>query len=80
MVISIQEAVYLGDYKINFRFSDGINKIIDFERFLKSSKNQMTNKYLDKVLFESFYIEYGDIVWNDYELCFPVWELHEGKF
>lgn len=39
----------------------------------------MTKKYMDKDKFKDFTIEYGDIVWNDYELCFPIWDLHEGK-
>ncbi len=78
MVISIQEVVYKGDYKIYFLFSDGVERIIDFENFLKNAKNPMTNKYLNKELFKSFTIEYGDIIWNDYELCFPIWDLHNG--
>ena len=78
MVISIQEVVYKGDYKIYFLFSDGVERIIDFENFLKNAKNPMTNKYLNKELFKSFTIEYGDIFWNDYELCFPIWDLHNG--
>ena len=79
MVISIQEVVYKGDYKIYFLFSDGVERIIDFENFLKNAKNPMTNKYLNKELFKSFTIEYGDIIWNDYELCFPIWDLHNGE-
>ena len=79
MVISIQKVVYKGDYKINFLFSDGVERTIDFESFLKNSKNPMTSKYLNKELFKSFSIEYGDIIWNDYELCFPIWDLHNGK-
>ncbi len=79
MVISILEVVYKGDYKINFLFSDGVERTIDFESFLKKSKNSMTNKYLNKELFKSFSIEYGDIIWNDYELCFPIWDLHNGE-
>ena len=79
MVISIKEVVYVSDYKIKFLFSDGLERIIDFESFLKNSKNPMTNKYLNKELFKSFSIEYGDIIWNDYELCFPIWDLHNGK-
>jgi hypothetical protein len=79
MVISIQEATYKGDYKINFVFSDGVRKDIDFKRFLKNSKNPMTNKYLDKEKFKSFSLDYGDIIWNDYELCFPIWDLYEGQ-
>ncbi|NOX47443.1 MAG: DUF2442 domain-containing protein [Chlorobi bacterium] len=79
MVVSIQKADYLGDYKINFQFSDGIEKIVDFGEFLKNAKNPMTKKYRNKQLFQSFSIEYGDIIWNDYEMCFPIWDLHEGK-
>ena len=79
MVISIQKANYLGEYKIKFQFSDGTEKVVDFEAFLKKAKNPMTKKYLDKKLFQSFSIEYGDIIWNDYEMCFPIWDLYEGK-
>lgn len=79
MVISIDKAEYIGDYKIRFSFSDGIEREIDFDSFLKNAKNPMTKKYLDKQLFEKYTIEYGDIIWNDYEMCFPIWDLHEGK-
>ena len=79
MVISIQKAEYKGDYKIYFQFSDGVERTIDFYNFLSKARNPMTKKYLDKKLFKSFAIEYGDIQWNDYEMCFPIWDLHEGK-
>ncbi|MDQ8003885.1 MAG: DUF2442 domain-containing protein [Pedobacter sp.] len=79
MVIEINKADYLGDYKIRFGFSDGEVRIIDFTDFLTSAKNPMTKKYLDKNEFKNFKIEFGDIVWNDYEMCFPIWDLHEGK-
>ena len=79
MVISIEKAEYKGGYKINFLFSDGINKTIDFVSFLKDAKNPMTKKYLDKDLFQSFSLQHGDIDWNDYEMCFPLWDLHEGN-
>jgi len=38
-------------------------------------------KYLDKELFKSFTIDidYGDLIWNDYEMCFPIWALYEGR-
>ena len=39
----------------------------------------MTRKYLDKSLFRNFSLAYGDLIWNDYEMCFPIWDLHEGK-
>ena len=39
----------------------------------------MTKKYLVKKNFKNFQLEYGDIVWNDFELCFPIWDLYKGK-
>ena len=79
MIISIDKAEYKGDYVIDLHFSDGVEKRLDFSNFLKSAKNPMTKKYLDKELFKSFTVEYGDLIWNDYEMCFPLWDLHEGK-
>jgi DUF971 family protein len=79
MVISINKAEYVGGYKIRFLFSDGTEQLIDFFHFLNTARNPMTNKYLDMQLFEKFSIQYGDIIWNDYEMCFPIWDLHEGK-
>ncbi|WP_158859339.1 DUF2442 domain-containing protein [Lunatibacter salilacus] len=79
MIVSIDKAVYLDGYKIKFDFSDGVSQTIDFKGFLENAKNPMTKKYMDKDKFKDFTIEYGDIVWNDYELCFPIWDLHEGK-
>lgn len=79
MVVSIEKAEYKGDYIINLRFLDGVERSIDFSNFLQRAKNPMTKKYLDKELFNSFTIDHGDLTWNDYEMCFPVWDLHEGK-
>ncbi len=79
MVVSIEKAEYKGDYVIHLRFSDGVERNIDFSNFLQNAKNPMTKKYLDKELFQSFRIVYGDLIWDDYEMCFPIWDLHEGK-
>ncbi len=79
MVISIISAEYTGEYKVKLTFSDGVIREIDFAAFLNSAKNPMARKYLDKKLFRNFKIEYGDIIWKDYDMCFPIWELYEGK-
>lgn len=79
MVIAIEKAEYLREYQIKLSFSDGVHKVTDFYDFLREAKHPSTKKYLDKVMFQKFKIEYGDITWNDYELCFPIWDLHEGK-
>jgi len=31
-----------------------------------------------KVIVEHFKIEFGDLVWHDYELCFPIIDLYEN--
>ena len=79
MVISINRAKYIKDYIIHLEFSDGIKHDINFENFLTNAKNPMTKRYIDKKLFKNFTLQYGDLVWNDYEMCFPIWDLHEGK-
>jgi hypothetical protein len=58
---------------------DGLEKEVDFGSFLREAKNPMARKYLDQNLFRNFKIDYGDIIWNDYEMCFPIWDLYDGK-
>ncbi|MBI5325692.1 MAG: DUF2442 domain-containing protein [Ignavibacteriae bacterium] len=79
MVISIKKAEYKGNYIIHFKFSDGKEKDVDFGIFLKNAKNPMTRKYQNEELFKNYMLKHGDIIWNDYELCFPVWDLYQGK-
>ena len=79
MVISINKAEYKSEYKIYLRFSDEVEQTIDFAPFLLKSLNPMTKKYLDKSEFSKFKIEYGDLIWNDCEMCFPIWDLYNGK-
>ena len=79
MDISILKADYKSDYKIHITFSDDVEHTIDFAPFLLNSLNPMTRKYLDKKEFINFNIQYGDLIWNDYEMCFPIWDLYNGK-
>ncbi len=77
--ISIQEAKYISDYKINFKFNDNKEISLDFETFIFSSVHPDVTKYQDKKLFQHFSLKYGDIEWNDYELAFPIYDLYQGK-
>jgi len=79
VVIDVQSAEYLQDYKLRLVFSDGKERIIDFGPFLLGSLNLMIQKYLDLDNFKNFTVEYGDLYWNDYDLCFPVADLYEGR-
>jgi hypothetical protein len=77
MAISIIKADYQGSYKIKLLFSDNVERVIDFKDFLKNAKNPMTKKFLDEKLFSCYSIKYGDLIWNDYEMCFPIWDLYQ---
>ena len=77
--IDIGTAKYLGGYKIRLFFNDKTIKTIDFDEFLKNAGNPMTKKFLKTEKFKDFKIKYGDLVWGDYEMCFPIWDLHEGR-
>lgn len=79
MILSIVKAEYIGNYSLSIEFSDGKLANIYFGDFLLKAKNPMTKKYLNENLFQQFNILYGDIVWNDYELCFPIYDLYQGK-
>jgi hypothetical protein len=78
-VIEIVGAEQISDYKLKLQFSDGMERVIDFEPFLRSSRNQMIRAYLEREKFSNFRLEYGDLVWDDYGLCFPIADLYENK-
>jgi hypothetical protein len=79
MVLAIKSAEYIKGYKIKMVFSDFKERIINFEPFLKQAQNPMTRKFLDIDEFKKFKIEYGDLIWNDYEMCFPIIDLYEDN-
>jgi hypothetical protein len=79
MALAIMTAEYIKDYKIRLVFTGNEERIIDFEPFLKVSINPMTRKFLDINEFKKFKIEYGDLIWNDYEMCFPIMDLYEDN-
>lgn len=78
-VIDIEQAEYVGGYRLRLSFSDGQERIVDFESFLQGSLNPLIRKYLDLERFQKFAVERGDLLWDEYELCFPVADLYEGR-
>jgi len=77
-LIEIKSAKYIGDYAIRMVFSDGTNRLIDFKTFLESSLHPSIRKYLDESKFKKFNIVDGNLNWNDYDLIFPLNDLHKG--
>ena len=78
-VIAVDRAEYLRDYILRLTFSDGKQQDVDFAPFLNQSLNPLIRKYLDVERFKQFTVEYGDLYWDDYDLCFPVADLYEGQ-
>lgn len=78
-IIDIEEAKYIVGHKLQLLFSDGRVSIVDFEPFLRNSLNPLIRKYLALENFLNFSVEYGDLFWNDYDLCFPIADLYEGR-
>ena len=78
MKIAIEKAEYQQDFRIKLLFSDKSEQIVDFAEVLQTAKNPMTRKYLDLDKFKEFTVEYGDLMWNDYEMCFPTWDLYRN--
>jgi hypothetical protein len=77
-LIEIKSAKYIGDYVIRLVFSDGTNRLIDFKPFLESSLHPSIRKYLEENKFKKFIIVDGNLNWNDYDLIFPLDDLHKG--
>lgn len=78
-IIKIVRADYLAGYKLKLYFSDGVERIIDFEHFLRKSRNPMIRVYLNSEKFANFTVEHGDLMWDDYGLCFPISDLYENN-
>ena len=78
-LIEIKSAVYIGDFAIRLIFSDGLNRLVDFKPFLESSIHPSIRKYLDEKMFQEFSLVDGNLNWNDYDLIFPLEDLHAGQ-
>ncbi|NKC15828.1 MAG: DUF2442 domain-containing protein [Gammaproteobacteria bacterium] len=78
-VINVEKVKYLNGHKLKLSFNDGVEQIIDFGPFLSNSLNPLINKYLDLKEFKKYELNSGDLVWNDYDLCFPVADLYENN-
>ena len=77
-VIDIVGAEQVEAYQLRLHFSDGAVRVVDFEPFLRRSRNPLIRVYLDPARFAAFLVQDGDLVWDEYGLCFPVADLYEN--
>lgn len=78
-VIFIEHAEHAGDFRLRLTFSDATQRVVDFAPFLRQSHNPLIQAYLDPAAFARFTVRDGDLVWDDYDLCFPIADLYEGR-
>ncbi|MBR9777594.1 MAG: DUF2442 domain-containing protein [Cytophagales bacterium] len=77
--LKIDSAKYLWDYAIRIVFNDGKERLIDFKPFLSKSLHPSIKKYLDENKFSNFSLIDGNLNWNDYDLIFPISDLHKDQ-
>lgn len=79
VLLRIELAQYLSDFVIRIKFNDGEEKLVDFKLFLANSSHPSIKKYLNEDKFADFLLIDGNLNWNDYEMIFPIADLHAGK-
>jgi hypothetical protein len=77
--LSIAQADHVSGYKILLRFNDGREHTVDFEPFLRKALNPDLTKYRALREFKSFRLHYGNLMWGDYEMVFPLEDLYRGE-
>lgn len=77
--INITTAEHVGDYTLRLSFDDGTVQTVDFKPFLSLSRHPDIRAYLEPARFAAYRIEYGELVWGDYDLCFPIADLYHNR-
>lgn len=77
--LNITHAEYVAGLVLKLKFSDGFTHVLDFEPFLSASDQPAIRKYLNVELFKGFSLSYGNLLWNDYDLCFSIEDLYSGN-
>lgn len=79
VTINIIAVEQIDDYRLHLTFDDGKQQIIDFKLFLTNARHPDIRRYLDPEEFSKFHLEYGELIWGDYELCFPIIDLYKNQ-
>ena len=75
-IINILRVDPAGEYCLTLHFDDGSQQRIDFGPFLARASHPAIRAFLDPARFADWHLEYGELVWGDYDLCFPVADLY----
>ena len=76
--LEVTQAEYVSGYKVRVTFNDGTAQEVDFDPFLRKARNPDLTQYRQLRKFKHFRLHYGDLMWGDYEMIFPITDLHAG--
>ncbi len=76
--LEVTEAKYVSGYKLLLTFNDGAVRVVDFGPFLSKARNPDTTDFRELKKFKGFHIEHGNLMWGDYQMIFPIVDLHQG--
>ncbi|QVL50037.1 MAG: DUF2442 domain-containing protein [Thiocapsa sp.] len=77
--INITLAEQIDTHCLRLRFDDDTEQVVDFKPFLSHAAHPDIRSWLQPEKFASFRLEYGELVWGDYELCFPMIDLYRNE-
>lgn len=75
-IINISKAEHVGGFCLRLQFDDGSEQIVDFGSFLRDAQHPDVRAFLGEEKFLTYRVEHGNLIWGDYDLCFPVADLH----
>ncbi|MEO5346941.1 MAG: DUF2442 domain-containing protein [Magnetococcus sp. YQC-9] len=67
-----------GPFQLRLQFDDHTEQVIDFYPFLSRSRHPDLRIWLDPARFADYRLEHGELIWGDYELCFPMSDLYHN--
>jgi len=77
--LEIVQAAYVSGCKIRLTFNDGMVRVMDIEPFLRKVLNPNITKYRQLRNFKKFHLHHGDLMWGDFDMIFPMEDLHRGN-
>lgn len=78
-IINILRVDPAGAYCLTLHFDDGSQQCIDFGPFLVRAIHPAIRAFLDPLRFADWHLEHGELVWGDYDLCFPIADLYHNR-
>ena len=76
--LEVTEAKYVSGYRLLLTFNDGAVRLVDFAPFLAKARNPDTTDFRELKKFKGFHLEHGNLMWGDYQMIFPIMDLHQG--